>query len=465
MYLNELQDKSVVLFGFGVEGQATYQFLRGKFPTKVIALADARPYEKLGLSPELDRQIKADSKVELLLGDQCPKSLQNYQAIIKTPGIAPSHPMLAGVESHQLTSHLEIFFKLFDRQRIVGITGTKGKSTTTSLIYQIVKEAGCDVYIGGNIGEPPLLKLAQVTDQTIFVLELSSYQLEQLTQSPHIAVLLNIVPEHLDYHGGFEPYAAAKEHIAKFQQSDDFLVYNQDYHLPTAIAERNAAQGVPFSVQTKTSFGAYLVDDRLMFADDKGVREVLSVADIPLIGAFNRQNVLAAIAATSLLGIDPAAIRMAVRNFQPLPHRLEYVGEYQGIKFYNDSISTVPECTLSALEALGTQVQTLILGGYDRHIDYTDFAAHIVETHVENFIFFSPTGQRMWQAFNDTGELFDQQAFFVESMAEAVQLAYEHTSAGHICLLSPASPSYSNFRDYRERGDKFKQYIKEGKEG
>ena len=324
------------------------------------------------------------------------------------------------------------------------------------------REGGLDVILGGNIGEPPLLHLDQATEKTVFVLELSSYQLEPLRCSPHIAVLLNIVPEHLDYHASFAEYASAKENITTFQSESDFLVYNSDFPVPSAIAKRTRARGVPFSVKRALDFGCYLEDERIVFADGQTKREILRTSDIPLMGAFNVQNVCAAVAAVAIAGGSTESMADSVRSFKPLPHRLEYIGEYRGIRFYNDSISTVPESALSALEALGDEVQTLILGGHERHLDYVDFARGLLGSKVENLILFSPTGDRMWQAVESAGEGSCQlKAFPVETMAEAVRVAFEKSARGRICLLSPASPSYGKFKDYRERGDVFSKLVKE----
>ncbi|HTG13740.1 MAG TPA: UDP-N-acetylmuramoyl-L-alanine--D-glutamate ligase [Blastocatellia bacterium] len=376
MMLEKLEQKHVVLLGFGVEGQATYEFLRTRFPNKTIGIADRRPLVDLEVAPAVLARLAQDRNLLFHCGESYLDSLRGYELIVKTPGIAKTNPTLGAVVERGalLTSHMEIFFELFDSRRVIAVTGTKGKSTTTSLVYKLAREGGLDVILGGNIGEPPLLHLDQATDKTVFVLELSSYQLEPLRRSPHIAVLLNIVPEHLDYHASFAEYASAKENITRFQDQSDFLVYNSDFTLPSEIADRSRARGVPFSIKLALDFGCYLEDDRIMFADGHLQKEILRTTDIPLIGAFNLQNVCAAVAAVAIAGASTATMGESIRSFKPLPHRLEYIGEYSGIRFYNDSISTVPESALGALEALGADVQTIILGGHERHLDYDYFA-------------------------------------------------------------------------------------------
>ena len=465
MNLQEIERRSALLLGFGVEGQATYEFLRSRFPNKIIAIADRRPLDQMSIRSEALSSLNSDTAVRFNCGPDYLDSVKDYEVIIKTPGIPTNLPALKTAEDGGavITSHLEIFFELVDRRRIVGVTGTKGKSTTTSLLYKLLHDAGIDAVLGGNIGEPPLLKLDQTTDDTLFVLELSSYQLERLHQSPHIAVLLNIVPEHLDYHPNFSEYVAAKENITKFQDSADYLVYNYDYPLPNKIAASSLARAIPFSLKSELSFGCYVSDGEIIYSDVQGRRKILEIDCIPLLGTFNQQNVLAAVLTALILGASPKTIPESVRTFQSLPHRLEYIGKYNEIKFYNDSISTVPECTLSALDALGQNVQTLILGGHERHIDYSMFGRELLRTDVENVILFPPTGKRIWDSVLSAaeGKLNKIKAFTVNSMEQAVQIAFKRTEPGKICLLSPASPSFSNFRDYCERGDIFRKLVQE----
>jgi UDP-N-acetylmuramoylalanine--D-glutamate ligase len=463
MILEEIENRSTVLLGFGVEGQSTYEFLRGRFPRKPLVIADRQPLEKLDIRPDVLELLENDKDLRVNCGDDDERSLGQHEVIIKAPGIPYTHPALLSAESRGalVTSQLEIFFELFDRRRTIGVTGTKGKSTTSSLLYQILITAGMDAVLCGNIGEPPLSKIKEAAPDTLFVLELSSYQLERLRTSPHIAVLLNIVPEHLDYHRDFSAYVSAKENIARFQDEEDFLVFNYDYPLPEEISRRTRARSLPFSMRSAVRPGCFTSGDAIRFSDGKGEREILEVRDIPLLGEFNRQNVLAAVAAASILGARPEPIRTAVRDFKALAHRLEFVGEYSGILFYDDSISTVPECTLSALSALGPGVQTLILGGHDRHLDYSEFARDLLPSSVENLILFPPTGKRIWGAIQATGGAADRfKAFPVETMEEAIRIAFAHTAAGRTCLLSPASPSYSNFKNYRARGEAFKSCIR-----
>jgi UDP-N-acetylmuramoylalanine--D-glutamate ligase len=265
--------------------------------------------------------------------------------------------------------------------------------------------------------------------------------LAEIETSPHIAVLLNIVPEHLDYYATFEEYAGAKENITKFQTPDDFLVFAADHPIPSAIALRSKATLKPFST-------------------NEPAQSVIDPSEVTLPGRFNLENVMAAATAASLCGVEAATIREAVRTFQPLPHRLELIGTYRGITFYDDSIATVPDATLAALQALGPAVQTLILGGHERNLDFTHFGEQL-PAHVRTVILFPPTGVRIWNAIEtNSRNAALPEALFVRDMEQAVKIAYQRTAEGSICLLSPASPSFGTFKDYKERGDLFQAFVK-----
>jgi UDP-N-acetylmuramoylalanine--D-glutamate ligase len=443
MTLEELEKKSVLILGFGTEGQATYDFLRRRWPSKLLSIADQR---NLADFPEdVVARIQNDPDIRLNFGPRYLDSTDGYNCdvIFKTPGIPATVDAIARARKIGcvLTSHSQIFLSNYPREKIIGVTGTKGKSTTSSLIHHILKTAGIPSELVGNIGRPPLDLLDEAAPGTYFVHEFSSHQLAEVETSPHIAVLLNIVPEHLDYYATFEEYVAAKENITKFQTPDDYLIYAADYPIPSAIAARTKAKLEPVSAKD-------LVDE---FADP---------GEISLPGKFNLQNVAAAVKASSLCGAQPSAIREAIPTFKPLPHRLERVGTYRGITFYNDSIATVPDATLAALDALGSNVQTLLLGGHERNLDFSTLGAQLPE-NIKTVILFPVTGTRIWKAIETQSKHPAlPEAFFVREMEQAVKIAYQKTDEGKICLLSPASPSFGTFKDYRERGDLFKAFVK-----
>lgn len=400
MKLNELKNKSILILGFGREGKDTFLFLRNLFPKKVLGIADQST--KISLT---------DKKTKLSLGENYLKAIKDYDVIIKSPGIP--FKILPKACLKKITSQTKIFFDNCPG-KIVGVTGTKGKSTTCFLIYQILKKGGIKVHLVGNIGKPVLSSLLKAKKDDIFVYELSSHQLADLKKSPQIAVLLNIYPEHLDYYRNFKEYVRAKANITKYQTRKDYLIYNVQNPLVRKIAQQTKARKIPIK-------GKYYQ------LDIEAARTVAKIFKVPMI-----------------------------KKFKFLPHRLEFMGKFQGIEFYNDSLSTIPETTMEALDFLGERVQTLILGGFDRGLSFKKLGQRIMKSKVKTLILFPKTGKRILK------EVKSQkiQHFFVRDMKKAVKLAYQNTSKGKICLLSPASPSFGIFKDYEERGNLFKKFVK-----
>ncbi|MBI2626276.1 MAG: hypothetical protein HYW69_01640 [Candidatus Nealsonbacteria bacterium] len=303
--------------------------------------------------------------------------------------------------------------------KIIGITGTKGKSTTSYWIYQVLKSGGLRAHLVGNIGKPVLTSLLKAGKDDIFVYELSSHQLYNLKKSPHIAVLLNIYPEHLDYYKSFKEYALAKANITKYQTKNDYLIYNSKDLLVRKIAGKSRARKI--SIQ-----GKYYELNRA------AAEAVAKIYKLPM-----------------------------PKKLKSLPHRLEYVGKFRGIEFYNDSLSTVPETAIEALDFLGDKAQTMILGGYDRGLSFDGLARRLIKSSIKTLILFPSTGTRIKQAIeNFQFPISNFQYFSVKDMEKAVKLAYKYTDAGKICLMSPASPSFGVFKDYAQRGDLFKKFVK-----
>jgi UDP-N-acetylmuramoylalanine--D-glutamate ligase len=462
MKFADLRDKSILILGLGREGGSSFNCLRALFPEKLIGLADQMEVGQLG--EPLRESVRTDPHVQLHLGEKYLANLSDYEVIIKSPGIPPTLPAIrqAVAAGKFLTSQTALFLANCPAT-IVGVTGTKGKSTTASLIHNILLAGRRETHLVGNIGQPPLALLSVACSETIFVCELSSYQLDGLRQSPQIAVLLDIVPEHLDYHGGFANYVEAKRNITCHQSVRDCVVYDVASEIPRRLAEDSQAQRRPFSLREPLTAGCVVAGQNIVYRSPEGPQEtIVSVSDIPLLGAFNLPNVLAAVTVGKLLGITTDAIADGIRHFHPLAHRLECIGTYQGITFYDAAIATVPQTTQAHLAALGPRVQTVLLGGYDRSLDFTELGACLVTGQVRTLILFPTTGRRIWEAVCQQQRAASAlpQAFFVQDMAEAVRLAYLHTEPGQICLLSPASPSFGLFRDYQERGESFKFHVR-----
>jgi len=449
--MEEIQGTSALILGFGREGKSVLAWLKTHYPALRIGIADKQVAEGLMSGQTMEGAVVYNGEGYLA-------HLTEYDTVIRSPGISPYLPEVAAFLANggYMTSATNIFFSRVAGITI-GITGTKGKSTTSSLIAHILRTQYADVRLVGNIGLPMLDALDTATDKTVFVIELSSHQLYDCKHSPHIAVMLGIVSEHLDYYPDLLSYASAKANIVRHQAGEDFLVYNPEHTLLRSLAESARSKKIVYGA--KPHSGQYTtVRDGIveLYADGKSY-QVITMSDVPLLG--NQENVLAAITVASLMHVPIVSIAQAITPFKSLPHRLEFVGEFRGIRFYNDSLATIPQATIHALDALGTQGTTLIAGGYDRHLDFTELGAYLRSHTVASIILFPDTGKRIWEAIGQV-QKGSINKFEVTSMEEAVKLAYVHTQVGAVCVLSPGSASYNLFRDYEDRGEQFKQWVR-----
>jgi len=444
--LANFKNKRILILGFGKEGRDNFRFLRKIFPDKVLGVGDRLEFKNLKL------KIKNYKNVRWHLGKNYLKAIKDYDVIIKSPGVTIHLPEVKkAYKQGKITSQTEIFFENCSG-KIIGVTGTKGKSTTASLIYQILKacpERGRRAHLVGNIGKPVLNLLSSATPQDIYIYELSSHQLYNLKKSPHIAVFLNIYPEHLDYYRNFNEYVRAKANITRYQTNQEYLIFNSRDKIIKKIAQKSKARKIPINI----------------ISISKDVEFFDTCRKSQLKGSFNLLNMAAAIQVGQIFKIPKEKIVKAIENFKPLPHRLELVGTFKGITFYNDALSTIPETAILAMEALGESVQTIFLGGFDRKINFKKLAKNILKNkNIKNLILFPTTGEKIWREIVKLGgERVSAKLprhFFVNNMPEAVKLAYQHTQKGKICLLSCASTSFSIFRDYKEKGNLFKKYIK-----
>lgn len=406
MKIEELKKyKKILILGYGIEGRTTHKFLSKFVPDSEIGIADQKEDEDY-----LDKQA-------------------DYDLVIKSPGISNR------LVTKKYTTATNIFFANIDR-KIIGVTGTKGKSTTVSLIYSILKKSGLNVKLVGNIGMPMLGELINsVPEDAVYVCELSSYQLADINYSPHISVILNIFPEHMDYHGSFELYKEAKKNIVKNSKEGDYFVYNPDYEDLAELAKSARAKSVPFV-------------DILPFSDDV----------IQLKGEHNKLNIKAAITVAGIMGISDEVIKEVISEFKPLPHRLEFVGNFKDIDFYDDAISTTPESTIAALNSI-ENIETIFLGGKDRGYDFSLLAEKLVNSLVKNIVLFPDSGQKIKDELIKLGGEFN--FFETSNMGDAVEFAYKNTSKGMGVLLSCASPSYSLWKNFEEKGDEFKKFVRE----
>jgi UDP-N-acetylmuramoylalanine--D-glutamate ligase len=448
MRLETLKKHNILILGLGREGESTLKFLDKYFPKKFVGLADELEFEFLASS--LKKLIKKRKGDKLFLGKDYLKAIPKYKIIIKTPGI-PFLKIKSYLKKGQIvTSQTDIFLEKF-RDKTIGITGTKGKSTTTSLIYHILKKAKKDVLLVGNIGNPCLDYFNKAKKKTIFVFEMSSHQLSGLKVSPKIAVFLNIYKEHLDYYRNFQEYFSAKKNITRWQKEEDYFVFNNEIKALKELSLKTKAETIPFGIKNKK--GCYLKDNWIYFERKK----IIPIKEIPLKGRHNLFNTMAAVAVGMILEIEPKIIKKAIKEFRPLAHRLELVGKFKGALYYNDSLATIPEATIEAINSI-SETETLILGGYERGQDFRNLIKVILKKKIKNLILLPETGKRIYQEIKkEKGR--HPNCFFANNMKKAVEIALNVTKKG-ACLMSPASASFGLFRDYKDRGEQFKRYLK-----
>ena len=457
MKISQLKKLKILILGLGKEGLSTYKFLRQNFPNKIISLNDQKPLSSC--SKKLQMIIKNDKKVEYSLGKKYLDTIENFDVIVKSPGINPRIPKIQTFvdQGKILTSATNIFFANSFGKKI-GVTGTKGKSTTVSLIYSIFKSAEKKVYLVGNIGTPALSALQFDSKDTLYIYELSSYQLEDIKYSPDIAVFINFFPDHMNYHGDIQSYFEAKTNIFKYMKKDSTLLYNPDIKNLTQFTST-----VKCKTQTLKKTGLTIKNNEIQLNN----KSIINLIDVPLLGKHNAQNILYAIAVAKYLKINDHVIVKALQTFHTLAHRLEFFGNFKSIDFYSDTISTTPESTIEGILSMPKRIGTLIVGGQDRGYNYKKLAKTILLKKIPSLILFPDTGIIIWEHIlklqKEHAEFIVPKKFQVKNIKECVRLCYKHTPKDTICLLSPAAPSYSQFKSYIQKGNKFKKYVKEMK--
>lgn len=437
-YINK---KSILLLGFGIEGKSTYRLLSRLGGYKSLAIADISHIE-----------YEFDTPVDIITGEDYQKRLNDYDIVFKSPGVVPQEDISR--LKCEITSQTEVFMKAY-RNNIIGITGTKGKSTTASLLAHILKNAGRPCVLMGNIGVPAFDILPLIDSNTIIVNELSSHQLEYISVSPHIGVLLNIYEEHLDHYGTFEKYVKAKKNIYLHQTNDDILICNSD-----VVPGAGECRAV---VYIASDFLSRAGNDSDIKAEGEYIcfgshRLKIPARSIKLSGRHNYYNIAIAYAISKLLHVSDSDVLNGLKSYQPLPHRMEFIGEWDEVKYYDDSISTVCQTTIQAIDSL-PNVDTVLIGGMDRGIDYGPLIEFLSESSVANIILMYDTGSRIYSDIEKSYPELLERTKLVDTLEEAVSLAKKLTVKGGTCLLSPAAASYGLFKNFEERGDAFKKYL------
>lgn len=446
--IDEFKNKNIVILGFGKEGKSTYTFIRKYLKDIHLTIKDKNDKIKD------DELLKDDKNITIITGENYLNDLDKYDLIMKTPGISFRDIDTSKIKD-KISSELEILLKYF-KHNIIGITGTKGKSTTSSLMYDILKNNDKKCFLLGNIGIPIFDFIDKIDNDTTLVVEMSSHQLEFITNSPHIAIITNFYQDHLDHTNGLEDYYHAKLNITKHQSSNDTLIYYQGC---SALDERIKALDLKFNI-LKVNFNNNDIktycDGKYIYIDKEPVYNTNDTRN--LIGNHNLINIMLCLTASNLLGLDLTKTVNAINNFKPLEHRLELVGTYNDVTYYNDSIATIPDATINGINAL-KKVNTLIFGGLDRGIDYNDFVEYLKQAPIENLICMPTTGHKIAKELIEAK--VNKEIYIVDTLEEAVKKAKEVTKKGMICLMSPAAASYEYFKNFEEKGNAYKKLVKE----
>ena len=437
---NYTKGKNICILGFGREGKSTYRLIKKYCSPSSVTIADLNPVDSSSVS--------ADTK--LICGKDYQKTLDDFDMVFKSPGIVLEKQ--PDELDCLVTSETQVFFEVF-REQIIGITGTKGKSTVTSLIYHILRESGVDCRIAGNIGIPVFDIAEDMSEETVVVCELSCHQLEYMTVSPSKAVFLNLYEEHLDHYGTLERYYNAKKNIYLHQREDDMLLIN------SAIVPEEYCSWHVYTISDKDEKADCYVSGGKIFI--RGSEEYTIPADrVKLLGIHNHYNIAAAYemtVMTSLVGQED--FDKAVCTFDPLAHRLEFVTTVSGVRYYDDSISTACATAIEAVKSV-PDAGTILIGGMDRGIDYTSLVDFLAQSDV-NVICMEASGKRVFDMLSKAAPGQENRIRYVPHLDDAVKLASEITPSGKSCVLSPAAASYGIFKNFEERGDVFKQLVRD----
>ena len=451
-YIASLRGKTVAVIGIGVSNTPLLRLLLRE--GIAVTACDRSDRAKLGALAE---ELEAAGAV-LRLGDGYLQGL-DQDVIFRTPGLRPDVPELeaARARGSVITSEMEVFFQVCPCP-IIAVTGSDGKTTTTTIIAELLRAAGHTVHVGGNIGHPLLAEAGSIRPTDWAVLELSSFQLMTMTHSPHIAVVTNLAPNHLDVHKSMEEYVWAKENIFRHQQPGDIAVFNLDNAITRELSAHAPGRALYFSRQAEPENGVFLRGDAVISRRDGHERQIMTTEDIRLPGVHNVENYMAAIAAVDGL-VPDEPIRTFARAFNGVEHRIELVRTWRGVRFYNDSIASSPSRTIAGLRSFKEKV-ILIAGGYDKHIPFDVLGPEVVE-HVKLLILCGATADKIRAAVEQAPgyrpghpEILD-----VTPFQRAVETARDRAVPGDVVTLSPACAAFDQFKNFMERGKTFKAIV------
>lgn len=434
--LEHLKNKKIAIVGFGREGKSTYKFIRKYLNNQELEILDGN--EKL---LELNEELKNDKNLKIITGKNYLDNLEKYDLIIKSPGVKFKDLDISKFED-KITSQLGLTLDFY-KQNVIGITGTKGKSTTTSLIFKVLKDQGYDTYLLGNIGIPIFDYIEKFNENSKLVIEMAALQLEYVKTSPHIGIILNLFEEHLDFFKSKEHYFLAKLNMFKYQDNSDYGLYTSSNEtLDKYVQNGNYITNL---IDINKEFK---IENNYVIYDNKKIYD--SNSERLLLGKHNLTNIMFVLRLSELLKLDLQKTINTINQFKPLEHRMEYVATINGVKYYNDAIATIPEATINCVEAL-KDVDTIIFGGMDRGIDYNDLIDFFNKSKIKNFICMPDTGYKIGK------EIKSKNVYMVETLEDAVKKAKEVTK--NICVMSPAASSYNAFKNFEEKGRIYKELI------
>jgi len=446
----------IAILGYGTEGEAMFKYLL-KHGHKNITICD----KNINLEGDLPDGISSK------LGKDYLNGLEEFDVIFRSPGIRYLSPQIQSVvnlDTSEISSGTAFFLDQCPC-KVIGVTGTKGKGTTSTLIHLTLEKEGKRSFLGGNIGTPPIEFLDDLKKEDLVVLELSSFQLQDLTKSPHYAVLLNTTSDHLDYHADTDEYLTAKEQILINQSSESLAVLNKDYEYSKYYTPLVKGVLKTVSVDKKVKDGAYVNNNTIFYVKDGKEKKVVDMKEIKLIGSHNLENILPAIVIAMELEVKLENIRNVIKTFEGLAHRLEFVREFKGVRFYNDSFSTTPETSMAAVDSFD-EPMVLIAGGSPKGADYGEWALKILtKPNLKTVILIGEDAEKMEEALIDAEDkLGDAEGSPTKIIRrkdfdDVIIDAYAEAEEGGVVVLSPATASFGMFKNYKERGRIFMELV------
>ncbi len=450
--MDNYKNKKVAVLGLGIEGRDLVKFLLEDGAS--ITIRDSKDEKEIDCG-DIDK-----SRLNFVCGENYLDGLEKYDVIFRSPGVYRYKKELLELDKKgiEISSAIKLFIERCPSM-VIGVTGTKGKGTTSTLAYEILKTSGKDVYLAGNIGKPCLELLPLLNSDSVVILELSSFQLIDLDISPHISIVLNVTSDHLDWHKNRKEYVNAKRNIVKHQRESDFVIINADYDDTMSFVSGTVAKCFYFSRNKKVE-GVYVENNVIKINMDGDIHDVGNTSRLLLRGEHNWENITAALCTAKLAGADLANMKKAVYGFKGLEHRLELVKEVDDVKYYNDSFATGPQPVIAAVKSFSEPI-TLILGGFDKRLDYDRLATVIEEQgNVSAIVLIGDIAKQIKKSLvkkSYSGKILEMGK---PTMGELVEICAQVTMKGGVVILSPGSSSFDMFDSYKQRGELFKKAVR-----